>query len=54
MAPDANRVELQPVTPHRLIVRERLVRPHRPDLVSEKAQLSRTLDGFSAIAGAEL
>ena len=54
MPPDANRVDLQPVTPHRLIVRERLVRPHRQDLVSEKAELSCPLDGFSAIAGAEL
>jgi hypothetical protein len=54
MAPDANRVKLQHVTPHRLIVRERLVRPHRPDLVSEKTKLARPLDGFSATARAEL
>jgi hypothetical protein len=54
MALHADRVELRNVIPHASILNQRLVKPHRRNLVSEKAKLSRTLDGFGAAAGAEL
>lgn len=51
---EADRIYSKPATLHAPILRKRLVRPHRRNLVSEKAQRSRALDRFGAIAGAEL